>query len=285
MLNQKSMFLGGSDRYTSSSDVTVGTGARCISVSQLRDPYLDIRYRNELSSVGAADAKLSGLEQLTTILDEVGAGDDGEGVIEAQFNDLAKALQDLSTSGAGRDEYDTLVRSSASALTILFNTYGDKLQTLQENQTVAFKQDIDTVNDLLKSIRTLDEEIYSSEIHGSDALELKDARNQYIDQLSQYIRIDVTYEQVKLGTGDSVDKLVIKMAGNDPNSPTKNTTLVDGNYVAQLSVTQLSETTTDPVTGEVTTTKSDDPNFGITVSELTDKTPPFENSSPTTFRH
>ena len=67
VLNQKALHVGGVDHYTMSSDVRVGAGALVTGVSQLRDPYLDIRYRNEMSNVGAADAKLAGLQELAGI--------------------------------------------------------------------------------------------------------------------------------------------------------------------------------------------------------------------------
>ena len=51
-LNQNSLKVGGADRYQSQFDVKVGTGVICNSVSQIRDPYLDIRYRTEMAKVG-----------------------------------------------------------------------------------------------------------------------------------------------------------------------------------------------------------------------------------------
>ncbi|MGE4275700.1 MAG: flagellar hook-associated protein FlgK [Lawsonibacter sp.] len=264
-LDQSSLYLGGADRYQSSLDVRIGSGALVTGVSQFRDPYLDIRYRNEQSSVGAMDAKLSGLEQLSSILDEVGMGDDGEGVVEAQLNDLIEQIENLVTEGAGSDEYDTLVRSSASSLVSLFNTYADKLSTLMENQTESFRQDLDTVNSILTSIRDLNSSIRKSEIHGGDALELKDQRNQLIDQLSGYVRIDVTYGQEDLGSGLTVEKLVIKLAGNDSASSTKNATLIDGVFATQLSIAQV-ETGTD---GDGNPILEDSSNFDLVLSELT----------------
>lgn len=264
-LDQSSLYVGGADRYQSGLDVRVGSGALVTGVSQLRDPYLDIRYRNEQSSVGAMDAKLSGLEQLSSILDEVGMGDDGEGVVEAQLNDLIEQMENLVTQGAGNDEYDTLVRSSASSLVSLFNTYSDKLSTLKENQTESFQQDLDTVNSILTSIRDLNGSIRKSQIHGGDALELKDQRNQMIDELSQYVRIDVTYAQEDLGSGLTVEKLVIKLAGNDASSSTKNATLIDGVYGTQVSIAQ--EQTGTDVDGNPI--MEDSSNFDLVLSGLT----------------
>lgn len=265
VLDQSSLFLGGADRYQSKLSVRVGSGALVTGVSQLRDPFLDIRYRNEQSSVGAMDAKLAGLNQLSSILDEVGMGKDGEGVMEAQLNDLIEQLENLVTQGAGKDEYDTLVRSSASSLVALFNTYSDKLSTLMKNQANSFQQDLDTVNSILTSIQDLNSSIRKSQIHGGDALELKDQRNLLIDQLSQYVRIDVTYGQEDLGGGLTVEKLVIKLAGNDPASSTKNAALIDGVYGTRLSIAQV-QTGTD---GDGNPILEDSPNFDLALSALT----------------
>ena len=82
-LDQISFRTGGSDRYQSVMTSRVGSGALAVGVSQIRDPYLDIRYRTELSSVGAMDSKLTGLNDLQAILDEVGDGTDDHGLIHA----------------------------------------------------------------------------------------------------------------------------------------------------------------------------------------------------------
>lgn len=235
-LEQRSMYIGGADRYTSISNLRIGGGVRCIGVSQIRDPYLDIRYRNASADVGSLDAKLSGLEQIAGILDEVGKGLDGEGILEAQFNDLITQIENLVTQGAGTDQYDTLVKGSAKSLVTLLNTYADNLTTLYNNQEKGLQKDVNEVNSILTNIRELNETIRKNQIHGKDPLELLDERNVLIDKLSNYMRIDVTYTQENVGAGTMVEKLVIKLAGNDPNSDSKDATLVDGNYVTQLQL-------------------------------------------------
>ena len=74
-LDQVSLITSASDRYYSPYKTRVGQGVLTTGVSQLRDPGLDIAYRNASADVGAADAKLAGLEKLASILDEVGKGD------------------------------------------------------------------------------------------------------------------------------------------------------------------------------------------------------------------
>lgn len=58
-LDQVSLITSASDRYYSPYKTRVGQGVLTTGVSQLRDPGLDIAYRNASADVGAADAKLA----------------------------------------------------------------------------------------------------------------------------------------------------------------------------------------------------------------------------------
>lgn len=284
-LSQKSMNLGGADKYSSRYAIRVGTGALVTGVNQLRDPYLDIRYRNEQASVGYMEAKLDGLNHISTYLDEVGKGEDDEGVLEAQFNDLISQIEQLSAAqGVGRDSADTLVRSAANSLTVTLRSYANKLDTLMKEQEDGFKQDLENVNVILKNIRELNSSIRKSQIYGSDSLEQKDERNNLIDELSKYIRINVSYEQEDIGAGNTVEKLVIKLAGDDTsNTPeairSNSAVLVDGNYAAKLSIQKVPRKNEkgEPldkdgnVVDEADAEKIQDPYFRLSVGPLKDK--------------
>ncbi len=224
-----SLQSGGTDRYANSFNTGIGHGVLTRGVSQLRDPYLDIRFRNEQASVGATGAKLKGLDELSAILDEVGKGEGGFGVIEGQLNDFMKQLSVLANNVGGK-EYDTLVRSSATTLAQLFNTYAKELGVVKENQTALLERDLGRVNTILEGIRGLNEEIRKASIHGSKALELRDHRNNFIDELSSFMKVDVTYTTEKIDQHTEVEKLVITLA--DTNPPVK---LVDGVYGTQVS--------------------------------------------------
>ena len=131
-LEQSSFYAGGADRYYSSFGARTGNGVLCTGVSQLRDPYLDIRYRSQMSNVGAMDAKLGGLEGIQAILDEVSDGEDGFGIISAQLDKMYDALQQL-TDQTGHDVYDTQVRAAADALAKQINSYANRLSELYNN--------------------------------------------------------------------------------------------------------------------------------------------------------
>ena len=133
-LDQVSLITSASDRYYSPYKTRVGQGVLTTGVSQLRDPGLDIAYRNASADVGAADAKLAGLEKLASILDEVGKGDgeQDDGVLLNQLNDLRDLINKAITSGLDSTQ-EGLIRASAKALCSLFNDAADKLADMTEN--------------------------------------------------------------------------------------------------------------------------------------------------------
>ena len=292
-LEQSSFGASGADRYYSSFDSRVGNGVLCTGLTQLRDPYLDIRYRGEMANVGSMDTKLGGLENIQAVLDEVGKGDDAFGIIEAQLSDLVAKLRQLSDQ-TGHSLYDIQVRASADTLTKQLNAYASRLQEVYKNNMASYQQDVSKVNGILTNIRDLNATIRKNEIHGDNSLELRDERNVLIDQLSQYMKIDVTYTTEELGGGQTVEKLIIKLGDANPDGVaggTDTTTLIDGVYGAQLSTTQVpkpnpdfDKTKTDNDTNnqryldvdgnktndEKKAAKIDDPNLGLTVSTLTD---------------
>lgn len=253
-IDQKSMHVGGTDRYLSANDIRIGNGAFVTGISQLRDPFLDIQYRTEMASVGANSALMDGYKRLEDVLNEVFRGEDengnpGPGIIEAQLNDIVSQIENLATQGPGLEYYDTLVRSSVETLCRTFKSYATDLEAARQDLDTEFRQDLDTVNSILKSIRNLNEQIRTANVYGSDALEQKDERNNLIDQLSEYMRIEVIYGVEKLG-GQEVEKLTIRLKGDEPligddlseaekiNKINKST-LIDGIFGTQLSIAQV----------------------------------------------
>lgn len=246
-LDQRALYIGGADVYASQFDVRVGAGALTTGVSQLRDPYLDIRFRNENAQVGFYEGKYSILERLSLIFDEVGKGEEDGGVLEQQFNKLLEELQVMNTEHAGDKSYDASVRGAAQSMVQKFHAYADALDRVLKDTTEEFKENIGKVNSILKSIRELNESIKKAEIssgaisdaerkegmigeRGQQALELRDQRNVLIDELSKLIPIDVKYSDESIGAGMTVEKLTITLKGNS------DAVLVDGVYFGQISV-------------------------------------------------
>ena len=236
-LKLDSLYVGGADRYASKWDSKTGSGVIVSGVRQIRSPYLDIRYRTENSTTGYYEDKLNGLYGLSSFLDEVGKGEDDEGVMEAAFQNMIEQLTHYNTSGAGENTFDTVFRGSVSQVLSIFNTYANKLENLYETTKESFREDVETVNGILSDIRHLNVQIRKADIHGSNALELRDSRNMLIDELSRYMKIDVIYDEEDIGAGVMVEKLTIRLDSADDSSQNHHgTPLVDGKYATQLKV-------------------------------------------------
>lgn len=257
-LDLVSLHSDGNIRYANSYNLDIGYGVLAEGTSQLRDPFMDIRYRNEQSSVGAYEARLDGLKQLSNILDEVGDGDGDFGVIEYQFNDLLQQLEILSHN-ANDDTCDTNVRSSAESLVQLFNDYANALVTSKDTLTDKLKEEVSSVNTILTQIRDLNEQIREAGIYGDNALELRDHRNLLIDELSTYVKVDVRYDMEKIDEFNSVERLNISIAGTG-NPPIK---LIQGVYGTQLTMPEMSPMRNPDF-------KADDPRCNRYISKASD---------------
>lgn len=248
-LDQISLVTGSYNRYASHFRANVGSGALTVSVSQIRDPYLDIRFRNEQANVGSYDSKLSVLEEITAILDEV-AKDDGDGVLEKQLNELMTRLETLSVK-TNQLEFDTQVRYTAQSLASLLNSYANRLEGVAENQSKILSAEVRDANTIMEQIAHLNSNIFSAEVRGDNALELRDQRNLLIDELSGMMKISVSYEPVGVGAGNTVDKLLIHM--NNGGTTTAGSLLIDGEYFTQMSIDNSAD------------------NYDIVLSQLEDK--------------
>ena len=229
-LEQTSLVTTASDRYYSRYKTRVGQGVLTTGVTQLRDPGLDISFRKAQADLGSADGKLAGLEDLARILDEVGKGDgeQDDGVILNQMNDLRDLINGAITNGIA--EYDPLIRESATSLTALFRDYASQLEQMMDKYETRLNDQVDTVNNILAGIQKLNVSIRNADIRGDEALELRDQRNLLLDELSQYVKIDVKYSMEDVGAGLEVEKLTVSLATGDKN------TLVEGEFATQLSL-------------------------------------------------
>ncbi len=234
-LQQTSLLSSINDKYYSKFDPRIGQGVVVTGVDQLRDPALDITYRNAMSDVGSMDAKLAGLESLASIIDEVGKGDteQDDGVILRQLNELRDVISRAVTDGI--DGYDGIIKTSASSLVTLFNSYSAKLDELTTTYETYIEQDEDQVNTLLSEIQKLSISIRDAEIRGDQALELRDERNRMLDSLSQYVKINVDYQTETIGAGFEVEKLVVNLVDENRADITGGE-LIDGVYAAQITI-------------------------------------------------
>ncbi len=208
VVDQISLNLQNAGRYAAPANV--GYGTLVTGISQVRDPYLDIRFRNEVAKVGEADLKLAGLQEIESVLDEVSA----QG-IQTQLSDLNTMLQKLA-GNVSSEVYDNMVKSSVDSLTKYINQCAKQLETIRTNQEYNFKEvEIPEVNNILENIAALNKSIKDGQVNGNPGLELIDQRNMLIDELASYVKIDVTYVPTKISESLTIDELRIDLVGKE----------------------------------------------------------------------
>lgn len=237
---------GYADMYATRPSTAVGQGADIGGISQLRDPFLDVRFRREACKLGEEDSKLDALNGLQAIFDETMSTG-----LDTQVSDFIKQLQSLSKN-TGNTEFDGIAKASAEVLTKLFNQYAKQVGTVREQQQYQLENvDIAKINDTLKSIANLNQTIKENQLHGNPALELRDQRNLLIDELSTYIKIDVSYKPNEIAPGVIVDDVEISLMNDAGNA----NTLVKNSQFTEFKVgagnTIIATPTKDAVTNAV----------------------------------
>ncbi len=221
-------------------DNRVGQGVQMVGISQIRDPYLDIQYRNQLAKVGSADATDEILERLGNVFDET--YNDG---IRAALNDVISQLTTLSsTPNVATDSMDAVVRSSFEVLINQIHQKSYELEGLEEE--IRQKLDdtlIPNVNSILNSIAELNVTIKNSQILGSPALELQDQRNMLLDELATYLPIEIKYSEDNT-TSTVYEKLTVTFTDNEGVVHT----LISDDQKAEFAV----DTTTDDASLTIT---------------------------------
>ena len=220
---------GNNMRYANVSDLAIGGGVDAKGVSQLRDPYLDVRYRLESGKVSKSGTEVNTLSSIEDIYDEISTNG-----INSQITDLIKQLNTLAGSPADTN-LETIVKNSALLLTQAFHNAAEQLSQVRKQETDSFlSSGIDQANSLLQNIAQLNREIKSCDISQVPALELRDQRNQLLDQLSQQFNIRVSSSTVSIGAGRTVEELQVHLVnGNDSIQ------LIDNDQYMPVSYTHL----------------------------------------------
>ncbi|NOZ55979.1 MAG: flagellar hook-associated protein FlgK [Calditrichaeota bacterium] len=179
----------------------IGTGVDLARVKRHRDAFLDQQYRQSTAKQSRWQAMSKTLAQVETIFNE--PGDTGlQATMDAFWNAWSELANDPENETAR-----VVVREKAKTMIGAFHRASNYLR----NQILAIDEEVGStlseVNTLLKNIAELNGQIQSLEAQGGPANELRDERDRFIDQLSQYLDTRVIEEKngtVRVLVGTSV---------------------------------------------------------------------------------
>jgi flagellar hook-associated protein 1 FlgK len=192
---------------------SVGQGVEVSGIGQIRDPFLDARFRAQSAESGQYDTLLNGLSDLENIFDEA----ETEG-LQSEISNFINQLQTLSQTPTSKD-LALVARTAAQKVTQVLNVYSDQNEQVRSQQIYDLsKVVIDTnFNTLVKNIADLNTQIRDELTHGNEPNELYDHRNSLIDELSGIANIKVTTTPEKISEDLTIENMNISIV-NGSNS-------------------------------------------------------------------
>ncbi|NLG02963.1 MAG: flagellar hook-associated protein FlgK [Clostridia bacterium] len=161
----------------------VGLGVNYEKVRQVRDQFLDLSYREETGRTAFYEISFDVANEIETLLGEM------EGVaFQNSLNDLWVSVQELAKDPASAVNQGLLV-SKATVFLERANAVSGGLSSYQQNLNLQVKDAVDQVNKYAETIYELNNKIRKVEVGSEEANDLRDARNQAIDELAALVPI------------------------------------------------------------------------------------------------
>ncbi len=182
-----------------------GTGVKIDDILRVRHQFADAQIRSNNQVFYDNSQRSTLLSQIEAVFTE--PSEFGLGNIMDEFFNSWNELSVTPNSPALRDN----VIQAAKKMSGKIKTMSDDLNTLQSGIAENFKGKIDDVNTHLKNIEMLNRQIFEFEAIGQNANDLLDKRDQAIDELSQLVNINVTFDDkntamISIGGVYAVDK-------------------------------------------------------------------------------
>ncbi len=183
MTADSSMEVPGINNSTSPGQL--GSGVDIANIIRVRESYLDDQYRGLNSGYGEWEIREDTLSKIEAMVNEPGTQS-----LSSVLNDFWNSWSDLATQPDSLTAR-TVVVENAITLADSFNDLASSLTGLQENLDNGLNIITNDSNTLLLQISGLNREITRLEALGDNANDLRDKRDTYVDQLSEYMNIDV----------------------------------------------------------------------------------------------
>lgn len=195
-----------------------GTGVEVANIQQMRDSFLDAQVTSESSVGGYWTSQQSALEQAQTQLGEFldqsssslsGSSSSGTAAsaqsLSTQLDGLFNAFSAVATDPTSIAQRQGLV-NQAQSLTSGFNQASTQLSSLNDNLNQSLGSSVTQANQLMSQIANLNGAIVQAESDGGNANDLRDTRQQALEQLANLTNIDTSTDsqgQVDISIGGS----------------------------------------------------------------------------------
>lgn len=185
----------GAEQVTANSDGTAsGSGVGVEEIRRARDCFLDHTYWQANASTKYLNAKNNGLKEAQSLLNEY---DSTSSISTKSDNGLQQTIkkffdswEELTKDPNSQSTRSTVVENSAS-LVDTFNQINEQLTEMQQDSYNRVKDGVVSINTLAKDVSALNSQITQAERSGGEASDLRDQRDELLDQLSDLADISV----------------------------------------------------------------------------------------------
>jgi flagellar hook-associated protein 1 len=183
---------------------SVGTGVSITDITRARDSLLDDSYRNEASGASASQLRHDLLSSVEGIL-----GEPSDTGLASAMDAFWSSWSDLATNPTSQAARSVVQQRGANVAAVL-NSFDARLTDLRQQTSLNLDNTVAKINTLVDHIADLNGRIVSSEVDGTQAPDLRDQRDQALDELAKLGAVRVIpatdgSSQVLLGSTVVVD--------------------------------------------------------------------------------
>ncbi len=169
-----------------------GGGVDAKSIDQIRDEYIDIKYRANASSLGEYSTKNSYMGEIENYFTDTDIVPGFNTVYVENFYNALLKLEDDPGSTTTRQDFI----GQANSVAEYFNNMSINLEKTQDNINQEIKDVTDRINSIAAQIASLNKQINMIEIRGVTANELRDQRAVILDELSTLVDVETREVEV-----------------------------------------------------------------------------------------
>jgi len=224
-----SVTTSGAVQQYANPQVSTGIGAEATGTTQIRDAYIDGRYRKQNSEASYYNTMKTSLTSVEDVFDEA-----SKEALSGELSSFTDSLNKLSQTPTSSD-IKQVIRSAAQKVTQYINMYANQIEDVRSQQVEDLNVDVSSnFNTYVKNIANLNDEIRKEEIYGNTPNELYDKRNLLIDKLSAVADIKVTNTPETISHDLTINRLSITL-NNPTDSGSTPIKIVDNDKYGSLS--------------------------------------------------
>ena len=193
-----------------------GIGVRISDIQREFDSYVLSQLRVENAGASYATTRSNILNQLQTVYGDPGS----ESSLETVYNNFTNALQALSSSpddAAARNQ----VLDAGDLLTQLLHQMSGSIQSLRGNAELGISDAVSQANEAMTQIAKLNRALAGSSLNDAATASMQDQRDNYINQLSELMDINVIsgdHNQITVYTNSGIQLVGTQAAHLDFNA-------------------------------------------------------------------